>query len=125
MRGVWRLLLARPDAVPEARHAVGELGLREEQAPTVELLTSELVSNAVLHGARDPHESILVHATREDGRICVRVCDEGPSAEPEVADAEPLDTNGRGLQLVDALATRWGTEHDGIKCVWFELAAAA
>jgi hypothetical protein len=39
--------------------------------------------------------------------------------------AEPRDTGGRGLHLVEALATRWGTESsDDEKVVWFELADA-
>ena len=111
MAGVWRLLLARPDAVPAARHALAALDLDESAGPTVELLTTELVANAVKHGARDPYESILVHATCEHDHVFVRVCGEGGAAAPsgpEVKDAGPFDTSGRGLAIVDALATRWG-----------------
>lgn len=114
---VWRLLLARPEAVTTARHAVRALPV--EDPVTVELLTSELVSNAVLHAACDPSESILVRA-RCNGAVRVEVCDEG-GGEPAPQDAEPLAEHGRGLMLVDALASRWGTYGDQPRCVWFEL----
>jgi anti-sigma regulatory factor (Ser/Thr protein kinase) len=88
-------------------------------ADDVELLTSELVSNAIEH-ARSAGRLVL-----ELGPTVVRV---------EVADANPLpptprvaqpgDIGGRGLYLVDHLSTRWGVDHDrpsSGKTVWFEL----
>lgn len=118
---MWRLLLARPDAVPTARHAVTELDLTGEYAPLVELLTSELVSNAVVHGARDEAESILVHAST-DGVVRVEVCDEGAGGDDLAArEVDLLDSEGRGLMLVDALSTRWGTSGGEPRCVWFEV----
>jgi hypothetical protein len=51
----------------------------------------------------------------------VEVCDEGSEDVPHEESPELLDTSGRGLQLVDALATRWGTRRNETTCVWFEL----
>jgi anti-sigma regulatory factor (Ser/Thr protein kinase) len=131
MQGIWRLLLATPEAVPAARHALAELDsdVDPETRNKLELLTSELVTNAVRHGASDPHESILVSAQRVDGAIHVEVCDEGGGRfdrRPEPGD--PLEPGGNGLLLVDSLADRWGVKPGEPTCVWFEaepVAAAA
>jgi anti-sigma regulatory factor (Ser/Thr protein kinase) len=125
MAGVWRLLLATPEAVPAARHALKEID--EMDVPTrqiVELLVSELVTNAVRHGASDPHESILVRAHRTDGAVRVEVCDEGHGFH-ERGEAPPeLQPSGRGLLLVDRLASRWGVMPGHPNCVWFEAESA-
>jgi anti-sigma regulatory factor (Ser/Thr protein kinase) len=127
MAGIWRLFLATPDAVPAARKALGDLnGIAPSVRPILELLTSELVTNAVRHGASDPHESILLSARRTDGTVRVEVCDEGLTA----FDAEPdgtdlMEPGGNGLVLVEALASRWGVNRGQPKCVWFEAEPAA
>jgi len=121
MAGIWRLLLATPDAVPAARHAVKEMD--EIDVPTrqvVELLVSELVTNAVRHGASDPHESILVRATRTDGAVRVEVCDEGPGFHQRGEAPAEFEPGGRGLLLVKTLAARWGVSSHRPNCVWFE-----
>jgi anti-sigma regulatory factor (Ser/Thr protein kinase) len=122
MAGIWRLFLATPEAVPAARKALGDLDdVDDALLGVVELLTSELVTNAVRHGATDPHESILLSAHRLDGTVRVEVCDEGLSA----FDANPegtalMEPGGNGLVLVEALASRWGVKRGQPKCVWFE-----
>jgi len=127
MAGIWRLLLATPEAVPAARKALGELGGVEPQLRNVlELLTSELVTNAVKHGATDPHEAILVSAQRQNGAVRVEVCDEGlTDFETEPDGTDLLEPGGNGLVLVDALASRWGVNRGQPKCVWFEAEPAA
>ena len=121
MAGVWRLLLATPDAVPAARHAVREMSEVEASTRQVlELLVSELVTNAVRHGASDPHESILVHADRVNGSVRVEVCDEGTGFDAQVEAPEALEPGGRGLLLVETLASRWGVSKGHPNCVWFE-----
>ena len=81
-------------------------------------MTSELVTNVVRHvGA-----PITVRALRQPSSIRVEVVD--PSGEPPVArHPQPLDEHGRGLLLVDSLASQWGvTQHDEDgKTVWFEI----
>jgi anti-sigma regulatory factor (Ser/Thr protein kinase) len=86
---------------------------------TVLLLTSELVTNAVLH-ARTP---MTVHATVEGGRIRIGVSDRSPKL-PYMRPYEIDDLTGRGLAMVAGYAADWGVEEqaDG-KCVWFELDA--
>jgi anti-sigma regulatory factor (Ser/Thr protein kinase) len=122
MAGIWRLFLATPEAVPAARKALAGLtGLDASMRDVLELLTSELVTNAVRHGASDPHESILLSARKQKGSVRVEVCDEGLTgfdADPEGTD--PMEPGGHGLVLVEALASRWGVRRGQPKCVWFE-----
>src|SRR3954468_2576562 len=102
MAGIWRLLLATPEAVPAARHALREMTELDGSArQVVELLVSELVTNAVRHGASDPHESILVRAHRTDGAVRVEVCDEGDGFDQRGEAPEEMQPGGRGLLLVD------------------------
>jgi anti-sigma regulatory factor (Ser/Thr protein kinase) len=79
------------------------------------LLTSELVTNSVLHGGPP-----LVIAVECDGeRLQVRVRDGSPAV-PTPHDATPSDENGRGLALVAALSDDWGVDPEpGGKHVWF------
>jgi anti-sigma regulatory factor (Ser/Thr protein kinase) len=93
--------------------------LDDDRRMTVELLTSEVVTNVVLH-ARTPCRLEL--ARLGDGAVRVAVTDQG-GGEPAAERAEPTAIRGRGLALVDALATRWGVvpaEPAG-KTVWFEV----
>jgi anti-sigma regulatory factor (Ser/Thr protein kinase) len=127
MAGIWRLFLATPEAVPAARRALADLnGVDASLRYVVELLTSELVTNAVKHGATDPNESILLSARRLDGTVRVEVCDEGLASFDAEPDGTPLmEPGGNGLVLVDALAARWGVDRGQPNCVWFEAEAAA
>jgi anti-sigma regulatory factor (Ser/Thr protein kinase) len=128
MAGIWRLLLATPEAVPAARHALTELDLDDGTRHVLELLTSEVVTNAVRHGSSDPHQSILLSASRVNGAVRVEVCDEGSGFSPEPDPGDLLEPGGNGLFLVDSLAERWGVEPGRPSCVWFEaepVAAAA
>lgn len=128
MAGIWRLFLATPDAVPAARQALEGLnGLEPSVRRVAELLTSELVTNAVKHGARDPHESILLSARCEhDSTVRVEVCDEGLSGfDGEASGTDLMEPGGNGLVLVEALASRWGVTRGQPNCVWFEAEPAA
>ncbi|MEO7836853.1 MAG: SpoIIE family protein phosphatase [Acidimicrobiales bacterium] len=85
----------------------------------VELLTSELTTNAVRH-ARSPFTVTI----RYDGeRVRIEVDDSSP-VPPTVRTPRDDDTGGRGLILVEAMAENWGvtpTPHG--KRVWFDLLA--
>ncbi len=85
-----------------------------------ELLTSELVTNAVLHGA--PPVTISVQCDTTEG-MRIRVTD-GSARRPRPRDAAPADPGGRGMALVDLLSAAWGAEPtDCGKEVWFLLRA--
>ncbi|MDQ1396675.1 MAG: hypothetical protein QOG64_1934 [Acidimicrobiaceae bacterium] len=83
------------------------------------LLTSELVTNAVLH-ARSRID--LRMRQRPGGAVRVEVIDES-FREPFRLQAPAEATAGRGLAILDVLAARWGVDTlDTGKAVWFELA---
>ncbi len=86
---------------------------------TVALLVSEVATNALLHGSGD----VQVRVTADDGVLRVEVSDGSPAL-PHVRAAGPLEEGGRGLALVESLASAWGVQPtDDGKVVWFELAA--
>jgi len=85
---------------------------------TASLLTSELATNAVLHAAPPVH----LHARITGAIIRVEVHDGGAGTSPTLGTARETDHGGRGLAIIEALASRWGTEPvRGGNVVWFEL----
>jgi anti-sigma regulatory factor (Ser/Thr protein kinase) len=96
------------------------IGLPEAVASDIELLATEIVSNAVRHAGLDPTEEIILRIVA-DGYVRVEVTDPGPPFEPELGRLAP-GPSGWGLLLVDTIAAAWGVEAEGIgKKVWFEL----
>lgn len=76
-----------------------------ELVHTAMLLLSEAVTNSFRHA----HSAVGVVAKRLDGRIRIEVWDSGASrAEPRLRHPSADDESGRGLQIVDALASTWG-----------------
>ncbi|MGC9380681.1 ATP-binding protein [Streptomyces sp. MH13] len=112
-------------AVPEARRALRDL-LRHWGKPgrseIAELLTSELVTNALVHTDDD---AVLTATVEPDG-LRVEVRDfVGGLPRPRAPEPEE-STNGRGLVLVQSLADAWGVRAHGVgKSVWFRLDAEA
>ncbi|WP_432562068.1 ATP-binding protein [Kineococcus sp. SYSU DK003] len=128
-------------AAAMARHWVCE-HCPDEHLPAArrwiaELLTSELVRNAVQHG-RGP---VVLSLTHDEEGILVGITDSDDGT-PRLRDQTPQATEGRGIALVDALATTWGVyssedspadddggwprprdEGSSGKTVWFHLAA--
>jgi anti-sigma regulatory factor (Ser/Thr protein kinase) len=93
------------------------LGCLSEDA---ELLVSELVTNAVC--ACRPAETLCLRLLADRERLVIEVWDQSaglPSARP-VDDESP---GGRGLTVVEAIASRWGCERFSadLKVVWCEL----
>jgi anti-sigma regulatory factor (Ser/Thr protein kinase) len=85
------------------------------------LLTSEVVTNALLH-AKGP---VMVEVEQRGGAYRIAVSDEGRAPLTQKG-YRTDDATGRGLQLLDCLATSWGWEWTGPgKVVWFELGGAA
>jgi anti-sigma regulatory factor (Ser/Thr protein kinase) len=100
-------------------HQAASAGVRGDAQATVELLTSELVANALEHG---PTTGIITVHTRsgDDGVFEVAVSDEGTGS-PVINQPPPTAEGGRGVLLVDVLAEAWGTRPlpGGGKAVWF------
>lgn len=93
-----------------------------EVVETVELLTSELVTNAIVHGSSEP--TLVVEVG--DDRIRVEVHDSHPRMNLEPLTVDSSSDHGRGLAIVDALSTAWGVEpRSSGKAVWFLVDFAA
>jgi len=91
--------------------------LEREELGDAGLLTSELVTNAVVHG----RGAIQLRASLNDERLRIEVIDQGEGFERTVREPAFGTVGGHGLNIVDALASRWGI-HEGESHVWFELA---
>lgn len=86
----------------------------------VELLTSEVVTNAYRH-AWGPIGLTVMRPDTEPATVRVEVAD-GASRFPVVGEPGIGVEGGRGMRLVDRLSERWGAERrvDG-KVVWFDI----
>jgi anti-sigma regulatory factor (Ser/Thr protein kinase) len=111
-----------PDEVRHARQFVASL-LAEVDLPSerAELITSELATNAVVHGRTE----FRLEVDCDIDSVRISVFDAGggwPCRRPPAGDNE----SGRGLRIVDHVAERWGvTWNDPGKVVWAELSVAA
>ncbi|MEO9323370.1 ATP-binding protein [Nocardioides sp. C4-1] len=99
-------------------------GVDDDRSDTAVLCLSELVTNAVIHTGA-PAE---VRAVLEGDVLTVLVRDRGNHRGARPTDGsvdvreEPLRVHGRGLQLVAALSSRWGSDLDAVgTTVWFVL----
>lgn len=112
-------------AVPEVRRALRELLAhwgRPGRSETAELLTSEIVTNALVH----TDQEALFTATVGPRGLRVEVRD-FEARRPRIRIPNPDEgTHGRGLILVQSLADAWGVRMHGVgKAVWFELDGGA
>ncbi|MDB1086924.1 SpoIIE family protein phosphatase [Streptomyces sp. ACA25] len=119
----FRRLDPKAESVREARKLVRESLQRwhlEELLDSVELLVSEVVTNAVRYAERP----VTLRLLRTDVLRC-EVGDDVPQL-PRLRQAGPADEGGRGLYLVQRLARNWGaTRLSTGKLVWFEVAMSA
>jgi len=86
------------------------------------LLVSELTTNALEHTATGDAGSFQVTVYQGGAALLIAVKDDGSSKIPFPSPADALAEDGRGLALVELIASRWGhcsDEHG--RTVWFEL----
>lgn len=117
----WELAFG-PESAGLARSLTGERLAQwrlEDLSFAVELIVSELVTNAIRH-ARGP---VSLRLIRTENRLVCAVSD-GSSAAPHLRRATLGEEGGRGLFLVAQFAARWGTRPtaDG-KIIWAEVPA--
>ena len=114
-------LSAHPTSPHSARVFVaGHLAAagRDDVLEVASLLVSELVTNAIQHAGSE----VNVHLEVSADLVRVEVDDASPRAPLRLVVPEDAE-RGRGLQLVEALASSWGVDQvpgDGKK-VWFEV----
>lgn len=114
-----------PESVPAARAWAMALldQLPADVRSSTALLISELATNALLYGEGKFAVSVSYMPTDRIARVEVRDAGAGlPTMQNPASSVE----HGRGLRLVQALATRWGVQRSPVgrsKTVWFEVAA--
>jgi len=110
-----------PRAVGEARRAV------ESSCPdhvpccwALILMASEITTNAVEHAGTNFR--VELRRTVTGFRLAVIDLAADTVPEPPPACKDPLATSGRGLAIVDQLATQWGVaQSEASKSVWMEI----
>jgi anti-sigma regulatory factor (Ser/Thr protein kinase) len=102
------------------REALSGWGLSELE-PVASLVATELVTNAVIHSDSGPTQLLL---SLDNTRLRIEVSDGDSTRLPRRLHREVTAEGGRGLALVDALSSAWGTMRPRIgdgKTVWCEL----
>jgi anti-sigma regulatory factor (Ser/Thr protein kinase) len=115
---------ATGDAIRRGRsfvvRAARDLGVGTRSLAVVELLASELITNAVKFGGTG-----AVRVTvRSDGPLLRLEVSDGSRTAPVVDADRPAHLGGHGMKLVETLCEDWGVRHDGVggKTVWLTLA---
>jgi anti-sigma regulatory factor (Ser/Thr protein kinase) len=118
-------LQARPVAVADARRYVRdrlEGLLTPDRLSDVQLLTSELVTNAVRHARLKEGDPIGLDIDVDTDTVHVAVVDAGAGFDFTKIFDEPRDPRGGwGLYLVDKVSDRWGIDASSPHSVWFEI----
>jgi serine/threonine-protein kinase RsbW len=93
---------------------------------TAGLLLSELISNSLAYSdSGKPGGTVTVTVTVTPGEVVAEVADDGGDGEPVLRDPPADAERGRGLRLVDELASAWGYSGGGKGqlVTWFALKA--
>ena len=117
------MTLDRRDAPRVARRLVAadcaSAAAGRECAQAADLLTCEVVTNAVRHGT-----GRVTLAVQTDSRTCRVEVGDDDAGRPRLHPADDVAEGGRGMLIVDALASDWGVvEREPGKVVWFEVPA--
>jgi anti-sigma regulatory factor (Ser/Thr protein kinase) len=110
-------LRAAADARRFLRDTLAGWGLDEDTVDTAVLCLSELVTNALIHTTAGCELRTLL-----DHGVLTTTVRDGGTGGLDRQDGDPLSVHGRGLQVVDSLAVRWGSRLDSVgTTVWFVL----
>ncbi|MFF9160028.1 ATP-binding protein [Streptomyces longwoodensis] len=126
----WRIALPHSAAAVPVARALVRTALTEPahgaDSDTAELLTAELVANAVEHTAGDGPIELVVELLPTGCRVEVHDPDPAPPGDltrPPGREPDPWQEHGRGLLLIRALSSSCGHRPtDNGKAVWFRLA---
>lgn len=119
-----RSLEAGAEAASRARRALADLDapLPAPVRQDLELLVSEVVTNAVRHGGGADGHPIDMSVRVDERRVRVEVADQGPGFEPDPLPPTMYQESGWGLFLVGQLSDRWGVDRtERGASVWFEI----
>ena len=86
------------------------------------LCVSELATNALLHSASGNGGDFKITVERRQSSVRVAVSDNGSPGKPAIRVLDATSEQGRGLALVELVASQWGESGDERgRTVWFEL----
>lgn len=108
-----------PGIAAQARAALRSL-LPAGAASDVELIVSELVTNAYRHSGAPEHPTVLALSV-DPGHVRGEITDGGPGFRAEPVPEGRRGVGGWGLHIVDHLADSWGVRAGPPSSVWFEL----
>ena len=116
--------IAALSMIPHARHWAADQarahGVALNAVRTIELLATEAITNAVVHGPRAGTVEVTVDQRGPNLRVGVR---DSSDAWPVLRDPASGELSGRGVLLIDRLSRAWGvqTHRGGGKTVWFDV----
>lgn len=117
MRNSEHRLPADLEAPARSRRLIEKWAAGHDRLHEIVLSVSEIVTNAVTHGA--PAAEVMLRFDDEDSLVRVVVAHDGTVFDPR------LDGGHTGLSIVDRIVDRWGIEQrDGTVEVWFEVGDA-
>ena len=115
----------RPEASSDAREYVRDRLakiLPPGRLAEAQLLTTEVVTNAVLHAGLNVYEVIRLTIDVQPETVCFSVVDPGEGFDiASVLPKTPSGEGGWGLFLVDKLSSRWGNGTSHPHRFWFEI----
>ena len=124
---VRRIIFDQPasaDAAGATRTMIGSMtpNLSGSERYDLMLAATEVVNNAVLHAGQRGEGDIRVELSVSEARVRFAVRDDGSGFDvPQSHRRGDPQIGGLGLYLVDAIADRWGVEHQPTT-VWLEVA---
>src|SRR2546430_1640382 len=116
----------RSEAPAAARRALTALNgtlhlISGERLRDAQLMASELVTNAIVHGG-DRERPVRMEVRANEDSMRVTVIDAGNGFDPDrLVGPSPEQAGGWGLPVVASLAYRWGVDTATLKSVWFEI----
>lgn len=113
--------LPRDSTAPaQGRWYVREFASNDTEAVDAELVVTELITNAWKHGRGKAPITLRVEVG--DAALRIEVCGEAAGDPIRTIDGADSDPSGRGLLMIDGLATGWGFErHGDTVCVWADV----
>src|SRR4051794_4797972 len=129
--GTWQASTVRHEKIDlpgglqapqHARRAIEEhfgTTVDADMLASVELLTTELVSNAVRHGGAGEDQVVELHLARAPAGLRIEVCDPGDGF--DAGTPQPYGEGGYGLFLVSEVSSRWGVARVKSNVTWFEM----
>lgn len=113
-------------SVAAARAFIADASCGHPRCDDAVLLMSEVATNAIMYGSARDADAFRVIVRPSPARIYAAVVDAGSGGAPTMRRHDTDAEHGRGLEIVDLIASSWGVVPVGAgHRVWFELLTRA